>query len=423
MPTTPRRIATVGQPASPAGQQGNVALIVALSAVALIGFAGIALDVGRLFINKTELQTAADACALAAAAELTCDPAAGACPATFLQNAEAAGVFAASRNNRDMQSNGVVIAPDDVRFNTVLAPNSTYLSRTGGASTNSRYAMCTAQSTGLIPWFMMLLGAGNQTVVASGVATRAPAQTSCPNAPIALCSKAVGSYVVGEWIESTFQTNGNNDTLDGGFKWVEFTATSDIRAQLAGTQTVCGVRVGDTVTTQGTHQGAKTAFNTRFGIYPNGANAYTAATAPPDHSGYAYPNKAPGSPVIGIGTSAYADYRTRQASASPFTSGEYGPSGAAGNISGNPSNTSTHVQSGTERRLISTPIIDCAAGNTPTITGMACVLMLNPMSNGATGTIYLEYRGLTTDVGSPCRSGGTPGGPASAGVQVPTLVQ
>ena len=41
----------------------------------------------------------------------------------------------------------------------------------------------------------------------------------------------------------------------------------------------------------------------------------------------------------------------------------------------------------------------------------------------ANGKVYLEYRGLTTAAGSPCRTNGTPGGPASAGVQVPTLVQ
>lgn len=405
-------------------QRGGVAVIVALSAAVLLGFAGIALDAGRLFINKTELQTAADACALAAAAELTCDNSGGgACAATYLQNAEAAGIFVAGRGRRDFQSSAVVIAADDVKFSTTLAPNANYLSRAAGAPTSSRYAMCSASSTGLMPWFMGVLGAGAQMVVSSGVATRAPAQSSCPNAPIGLCKKAVGSYAVGEWIHATFQTNGADDTVAGGFKWVEFTATSDIRAQLAGGQTVCGVRVGDTVTTQGTHQGSKTAYNTRFGIYPNGANAYTAATAPPDRSGYAYPNKAPGTPVIGIDTSAYDDYRSRQGAATPFIDSQYGVSGAGGNFSGNPSTTGTHQQAGADRRLITTPVIDCAAGNTPPIDAMACVLMLNPMSNGATGEIYLEYRGLTTDAGSPCRSSGLPGGPASLGVQVPTLVQ
>ncbi|HEX6705496.1 MAG TPA: pilus assembly protein TadG-related protein [Albitalea sp.] len=404
-------------------QRGNVSLIVALSSLALLGFAGIAVDAGRMFVNKTELQTAADACALAAAAELTCDVSGGGvCAAAYLQNAEAAGIFVAGRSRRDFQSTAVVIAPADVRFSTALAPNANYLSRTAGAPTNSRYAMCIARFAGLVPWFMTLLGAPTQTVQSAGVATRAPAQTSCPNAPIGLCSKP-GGYVIGEWIPATFQTNGNNDTVTGGFKWVEYTATSVIRDQLAGQQTVCGVRTGDTVTTQGTHQGAKTAYNSRFGIYPNGANAYTPQTAPPDHTGYSYPNKAPGSPVIPIGTSAYADYRSRQGADTPFTSNEYGVSGPGGNFSGNPSTAATHRTLGTERRLITGPIIDCAAGNSPPILSMACMLMLNPMSNGANGTIYLEYRGNTTLAGSPCRTSGLPGGPASTGVQVPVLVQ
>jgi len=51
------------------------------------------------------------------------------------------------------------------------------------------------------------------------------------------------------------------------------------------------------------------------------------------------------------------------------------------------------------------------------------VLMLNPMSNGATGTIYLEYRGDATAANSPCRTGGFSGGATSTGPQVPTLVQ
>src|SRR5687767_15044647 len=293
-------------------QLGAVAVVVAVSAVALFGFVGLGLDVGRLYINKSELQTAADACALAASAELTCDPVGGIpCAPTYLENAEAAGIFVAGKALRDFQVNPVVITPSDVKFSTTLAPNANYLSRADGAPTNSRYAMCTARSDGLVPWFMTLLGAGAQNVVASGVATRAPAQSSCPNAPIGVCSK-VGGYAVGEWITADFTTNGNNDTITGGFKWVEFVPTTAIREQLAGTATVCNVRVGDTVNTPGVHQGAKTAYNTRFGIYPNGANAYDATEAPPDRTGYAYPNKAPGSPVITFGTSAYNDYRARQ---------------------------------------------------------------------------------------------------------------
>jgi len=405
-----------------ARQRGSVAIVVALSALALLGFAGIALDAGRLFVNKTELQTAADACALAAAAELTCDTSVvGTCPASYLQNAEAAGIYAAGRGKRDFQSQAVAISAADVKFSTTLAPNANYLSRAAGAPVNSRYAMCTASTTGIVPWFMMLLGAGNQTVVSSGVATRAPSQSSCPNAPIGICKKAVGTYAVGEWIQADF--NGNDD-LNGSFKWVEFTPTSIIRDQLVGSQTVCNVKVGDTLNVNGNHQGAKSAYNTRFGLYPSGANAYSAGSAPPDHTGYGYPNKAPAATVIAVGTSAYSDYRARQGASTPFTDNEYNNAVVGGKPANanNPSSVATHQTLGTDRRLITAPVIDCAAGN-PTILGMSCLLMLNPMANGANGKIYLEYRGLSTAAASPCRSAGVPGGPASVGPQVPTLVQ
>ena len=55
----------------PRKESGAVAVIVALSLVALTGFVGLALDLGKLFVAKTELQNSADACALAAARELT----------------------------------------------------------------------------------------------------------------------------------------------------------------------------------------------------------------------------------------------------------------------------------------------------------------------------------------------------------------
>ena len=47
-------------------QRGAVAIIVGLTLAVLIGFAGLALDLGRLYVNKSELQNAADSCALAA---------------------------------------------------------------------------------------------------------------------------------------------------------------------------------------------------------------------------------------------------------------------------------------------------------------------------------------------------------------------
>ncbi len=415
-------------------QRGAIAVIVALSAVALVGFAGIVIDVGRLYVNKSELQTAADACALAASSELTCDPTGGTCPAAFLLNAQAAGIFAASRNRRDFQVNSVAITEAQVTFSTVFAPNSNYLSIAGGALPNSRYVMCTAQATGIAPWFMSIFSATAQTVTASAVGTLAPSLGFCNAAPVGLCAKA-GGYVMGEWIKADFTSAGNNDDLTGSFRWVDYTpnagGNTEIRDMLAGTSSVCNIQIGNNVdiAQPGAQQGAKSAYNTRFGLYPNGANAYTPTLAPPDHTGYAYPNQSPGSPVIAVPTAnppvgnAYADYRVRQGNNTPFISAQYGVSGAGGNIPGDPISAADQLSYGSERRLVAAPILDCTGGASAAIGSVACVLMLNPMSNGATGSIYLEYRGLATAVGSPCRTGGSAAGPGANGPQVPTLVQ
>ena len=413
-------------------QRGAVAIIVGLSLVVLVGFAGLALDLGRLYVNKTELQNAADACALAAASELICDTNVVAnCPASYLQNAENAGRFAAAKNWRDFQATAVAIAAGDIKFSMALGPNSGYATR-ASANPNSRYAMCTARSNGILPWFMGVLGIGAADVNATAVATLEPGQNFCNSVPVGICSKAGSSapsygYAVGEWISSQFTSANSSESLAGNFRWVDFTpnagGNSEIRDQLAGDGTVCNLRVGDNVEQPGQQQGAKSAYNTRFGLYPNGANAYTPQSAPPDRTGYAYPNQAPGNPVIPIGTSAYADYVSRQASHSIFSSNEYGVSGPGGNIPGNPISSADHQTYGGERRLVVAPFVDCNAGNTVPMVGLACLLMLNPMSNGASGTIYLEYRGQATAASSPCRSAGLPSGGNSSGPQVPTLVQ
>lgn len=416
------------------GQRGAVAIIVALSLAVLVGFAGLALDLGRLYVNKTELQSAADACALAAAAQLTCDLSAGPCPSAFLLNAENAGIFAGSQNKKDFQAGTITIAASDVRFYSALAPNSAYRSRAAGAAPDSKFAMCIARANGIVPWFMGVLGIGASNVNATAVATLAPGQAFCNAAPMGVCTQSTSGpdygYTVGQWIASAF-TSGNgansNDNLTGNFRWVDFTpnagGNNEIRDQLASTAQVCGIKVGDNIQQPGQQQGAKSAYNTRFGIYPNGANAYTPATAPPDFTGYAYPNKAPGNPVIGIGTSAFNNFQTKQTTHTPFTSNEYGVNGAGGNFNGNPISSAQHQAYGQNRRVVAVPFIDCNAGNTVPIKGMACVLMLNPMSNGANGTIYLEYRGSATAASSPCASFGLPGGSSGNGPFVPTLVQ
>src|SRR6476661_5165291 len=78
-------------------QGGAVIITMALLLLFLLGFMGFALDFSRLFIVKTELQTAMDSCALSAAQEL--DGLAGA-----LDRGRSAGITAANMNRVNLQS-------------------------------------------------------------------------------------------------------------------------------------------------------------------------------------------------------------------------------------------------------------------------------------------------------------------------------
>ena len=84
-------------------QHGAFLITFALFMLFLLGFMGIALDLGRLFIVKTELQTAVDSCALAAARELNGQ-------SDAITRAQSAGMAAGNSNNANLQSaswNGV----------------------------------------------------------------------------------------------------------------------------------------------------------------------------------------------------------------------------------------------------------------------------------------------------------------------------
>ena len=61
---TRRNLRRACGPSHPRGQRGVVAIVVGLTMAVMLGFVGLAIDGGRLYLTKTELQNAADACAL-----------------------------------------------------------------------------------------------------------------------------------------------------------------------------------------------------------------------------------------------------------------------------------------------------------------------------------------------------------------------
>lgn len=425
-------------PSNRCHQRGAVVLVFALTLLVLIGFAGLAIDLGRFFVIKSELQNAVDACALAASTQLSPgqnNPAA-------LVNAVAygrvfstggAGNIAAIQNRANFQSEVVAIEPDQITFSDTL--DGLYQTSAGANFNTARYARCTYPLAGLPIFFMRVLNPalGTQTVTAMATATLSPSSSSCA-IPIGVC-KAPGStaannfgHTPGDWL------NAKKPYGTGNFGWIDFTppagGASELADQLTGSGQ-CALKTNDTVGEQGEIQSLDMAWNSRFGLYKGSINL---SNAPPDKTGYAY-SKDKNWP---LGRDAYAgssppavNYKT--ASTNTLYSSYQGDTPLGMPTQGYKTSTPPqHQEYGRKnRRLAVAPVVDCTVWNSsgsaqPAMEGWACVLMLNPIAAGTPpspevwDTPVLEFLGLSTTPGSPCATAGEAG---TFGPLVPVLVQ
>ena len=409
-------------------QRGAVIITTALLLLFLLGFMGIAVDFGRLFVIKSEMQTAMDSCALAAAQELD-----GGSDA--LVRATNAGKTAGNANKVQFQGEAAGLVDADVTFSDALA--GTY-SRTFAPVAKATYAKCTHTRSGLAPWLLQALSGftgdpkykAASGVFALGVATRSSAQSACA-IPVQINPKSGGSapnwgYTPGEWISALYDENGANAApTPGHFGWANLDGSTNATAtksELLGNG-YCDLRTGDSINTTGAKFSAALEWNSRFGLYKNGAGNPSINTATPDLSGYSYTKTswAPGSGAASdfLGRRAtnrsYGDTTDKINAGDTITGlnmkGGY-KDADMGTYAAGPNALATH---GGSRRLVHAPIV---IGNV--IKDWACVLMLHPIDSVKT-TIYIEYVGNAASASSPCSSSGMAGG--TSGPLVPVLVQ
>jgi hypothetical protein len=403
----------------------------------LLGFVAIAFDFGRLFIVKTELQTAMDSCALAAAQELDGQ-------ANALTRARSAGATAANLNRVNLQSDNWdgkgQVSDADITFK-----DGTYMDTITPAS--ARYAQCQHRQDGVRMWLLHAMGAftgdraanpASRSVLASAVATRASAQSTCP-IPVALKARAGGTpgnnfgFQVGEWVTVYDKAGGAGAGEMGWYNLDGSSNASETAAELAEGGR-CGTRVGDTLGTPGAQTSVDRIWNYRFGVYKNGDSP---SVNHPDQTGYSYtsrnwPNPVPQNAYAGtlaaVGSDPNAaNYITKRAAyASLDDTGSDLKDGATIVFGSNklnsfktlatPGAAGQHRQYGYSRRLAVVPVINNAAQ----VVNYVCMFMLAPLT-GPNDSGMLEYRGLAGIPGSPCVTSGLPGG--AAGPLVPVLVR
>lgn len=414
-------------------QSGAVIVTVAFTLLFLMGFMGFALDFGHLFIVKTELQTAMDSCALAAAQEL--DQTSNA-----IGRAKNAGRAAGNLNSVNFQSNtwsgqGQIVDANitfkDAAYAATIVP------------TNAKYAQCQHTQAGVNMWLLGAMGAffgdaaafpNTQSVAALAVATRASAQSTCP-VPVALKGKVGGTapnygFQVGEWVNMI----GNRTAANGEMGWYNLdgsTNAAETKTEL-GEPGYCGTRINDTLGTPGAQTSVDSPWNYRFGIYK--IADYDPSAHHPDYSGYSYTatnwknappqNAYSGTPAAGSHATAANFLTKRLAFASYADTGTSINTGDA--ITGLNTNSfkklatpgvgGQHNLNGLSRRLVTAPIINAANQ----VIDYACMFMLQPLT-GPTVTVQLEFRGNAGAATSPCTTNGQAGG--TSGPLVPVLVR
>lgn len=401
-------------------ERGAVMVTVALALLFLLGFMGIALDFGRLFVVKTELQTASDSCALAAAQELD-----GGSDA--LLRATSAGMTAGNLNNIHFQGEAAGIIAADITFSDSLIGS---YSATFAPVALAKYAKCTRTKTGITPWLLQAFSGftgdasynAQQSVYALGVATRASSMTTCM-VPIGVCSKP-GGFTKGEWIKGAV---GSDEAVTGQFHWLDFSGNAgganDVKALLQG-EGQCNLPGADSIVRESGNKGsAAKAYNSRFGIYQG------SVTLPddgiPDLTGYAWYLAA--DPPPGTLPNKYPLFVGKRATYEVYEGDNKNPDTKGLKTTGKTYTERSLGEVGTNRRIAIAPIVTCpipSSASTPVkVQSLACILLLHPIAPGAGpgAKMWLEYRGAANEPDSPCSTYGLPGG--DGGPLVPALVQ
>lgn len=399
-------------------QKGIVIIFFVIALPFLLTMMALALDTGQLFIVKTELQNAVDACALSAGQELDGSVA-------QFNRAQEAGRLAGVAHKVNLQKVAVTI-PNDSAVTFAPTLNGSYINASTGSGLSGanaatyKFVKCTANSA-VNKLITVPTLDPSDTVTAQAIASRLPTQSPCV-LPIGVCANAnaITTNTVGAWISGEV---GKDVPCVGNvncYKWVVYNGATPTASNLANLLTgnnSCGINLaGQSVTEfSGAAASPYDEYNTRFGVQKG--------TVPvnPDFTGYGYtpstytPAAAytPANSLLAINaySNATDSYITKKTALAKYQDNP----NLAGYTTMQPTTTNA-----TARRIGIVPVIPCTGG-TSTVTNYMCVLMLNPISSGGGNkTLYLEYLG-SSNAGS-CTQVGYAGG-GGTGPTVSALVQ
>lgn len=274
-------------------KSGAVLIYVSIILFAFVGIGGLAMDAGRAFTMREELQQAADAAALAGAWQLD-GTAAGAA------RADAAARAVVANSQKWGQSQGAVTVAAGTAINSGCGTSGVCFTSTVPASDDTALTFVTAPPYDFIrirttaenfePWFMRLFSFGTvSNISAEAVATKG--QSQCQVTPLFVCLPNPATFDPAAWVghqvlmkaaQGNSWTNGNWGLLDTPGGSQSAGALASMLAGVNGLPQCIDARGVDTK--PGNVASISPAFNVRLDVYenlPGNVNYQTTAGYPP----------------------------------------------------------------------------------------------------------------------------------------------
>ena len=268
-------------------QRGAVAIIVALCLTLLVGMLGLVLDLGHLYVAKTELQNAADAAALSGAKELN-GRLAG------INSAVTRAIEAAGRNKYDLNATPVTINAANLEFSN--SPDGPWVGVVAAQASpgDKTFLKVDTDSRSLSTWFIQVLPAATTSTQTFGMAVAG--KYAVDITPIGICRLPDPGTVNELGFERgvSYNVSDANPLGSGTPYWIDpesntpgvcpVTNTNDTLPYVCTGKVSYTPVVGQTVNTNtGTSTPQLRALDSRFGDYPSSARC-DPATAPADRN-------------------------------------------------------------------------------------------------------------------------------------------
>lgn len=382
-------------------ERGATLVLVVVGMLALLAMAGLAIDTAHVLLNKSRLQSALDAAALAAAKVLdqTASPAQA--------SAAASGEFTLNlAQYPELQSaigGGVALTTEYSLTLIPFAAGTTPAAFVRASLTGFRTSMS----------LVSVLGITSITVAGNAVAGPSPAvRQACNIVPVPICANpGGGGPLYGYAVDQVVGLNQLTGAVVGPGNYGVLALGGNASTKLAGDYNTCAT-VGQNVATEGGVASVEISqgINTRFNQYQGPVSP---AQYPPDVINSAahqtnLTTDARGNITQGGRVVTTANQLT-------FNYADYAALVAAGNYDTQPL---PRGQGGFGRRIIAAPMADCAGagggGGNVRVLGFACVFLLQPLSGTGKNVIYGQ-------VIKTCDAGGRPG--AGSGAIGPHVIE